>query len=529
MNQTTYMDITRDDGYEHLLEMIRQSFTTVASSKEPLFTTNLENLYDIFLMNLPEDAQQHYDCRACRNFVNRYGGIVAIDEFGNLRPVMWMFATDGFFHDAVEAIYKQVKSAKITGVFVTSEKQLGTPKTGVWTHMAVETPKDMILRGRLDTAYQVAAKKKEDFKMLLAAVQKYDTKTVETAVNLLRSDSMYRGEKHLGIAEWFLDLKRATSDNRRLANILWKKSATAPDGFCHISSSVFGTLMDDIDEGYDFEVIKRRYNEKMDPLKYQRPQVAPGAGNVKRAEEIVAKLGLANSLKRRFARLDEIQTIWTPHQNTPTNTSTGVFSGIKTKNNPVKHNDIQASATTMTWEKFYRTVLPMAKKIELHISNGRNSYAAMVTAEDMDAPPIIVWDKEEVRNPISWYQRAGGSTPGQWNLMENSYVEVTGIALQPNMWQTGYEYIGNGVFFLLKNCKDDFNNSAALFPELLRGELREIRSTIEAYSQDNALSGIDEASACGLCLQSSARSNWKCRLRVTTDVGVSLYNLDRWD
>ena len=529
MNQTTYMDITRDDGYEHLLEGIRTSFVDSRGNNEPLFTTDIENLYDIFLAQLPEDAQQHYNCRACRNFMNRYGGLVTIDDEGYICPVMWNFEWPEFFSEAITHVHRVVLKAKVTGVFVTSEKQLGIPKTGVWTHMAVETPKDMILRGRLDTAYQVAAKKKEDFKMLLSAVQKYKTETVETAVNLLRSDSLHRGEKHLGVAEWFLGLKRATSKNRRLANILWKKSATAPDGFCHISSSVLGTLMDDIEEGYDFNTIKRRYNEKMDPLKYQRPQVAPGAGNVKRAEEIVAKLGLANSLKRRFARLDEIKTIWNPYQTTPDNPSTGVFAGIKTKNNPVKHNDIQAGATTMTWEKFRRTVLPMAKKIELHIPNYRKSYAALVTAEDMDAPPIIQWDKEENRNPVSWYQRSGGSVPSQWGLMENSYAEVTGIALQPNLWQPGYEHIGNGVFFLLKNCKDLYNKSSALFPELLRGELREVRATIEAYSQDNALSGMDEASACGLCLQSNSRSDWKCRLRVTTDVGVSLYNLDRWD
>ena len=100
--------------------------------------------------------------------------------------------------------------------------------------------------------------------------------------------------------------------------------------------------------------------------------------------------------------------------------------------------------------------------------------------------------------------------------------------MQPNLWQPGYEHLGKGVFFILKGCKDTENKTSALFPEILRNELREVRSTIEAYSNQTPLSGESEADACGICYQAQS-SNWNCNLRVTTDVGVSLYNIDRWD
>lgn len=533
MCQVCNVNTTRDyDGYDDLLKGIRTSFVDGRIGNEPMFTTDASDrydLYDLFLKYIPEEARQHYTCRCCSQFVNKYGGLVTIDDEGYTYPVMWNFEYPEFFASAIAQVYQVVSNAKVTGVFVTSEKQLGTARTGYWDHMAVDVPKDMILKDRLRTPYQAAAAKKEDFKMLMAAIQKYKTETIETAVNLLRSDALYRAQQHLGIAEWFLDMKKTVTGNRKFTNILWKKSATAPAGFCHISSSVIGTLLDDIEEGYEFEAIKRRFNEKMNPLQYQRPQVAPTTGNVKRAEEIVAKLGMEKSLKRKFARLEEIKTIWTPVQDSPAPASGGVFAGIKTKNEPTKRNDIQASATTMTWEKFQRTVLPMAKKIELYVFAMNNNYAALVTAEDMDAPPIVQWDNEESRNPVNWYLYNGGSHPSQWNLKSSEYTEVTGIALQPNLWQPGYEHKGSGVFFILKGCKDLKNKSSALFPETLKGTLREVRATIEAYSHSNALSGIDEASACGLCLQSGSRNNWLCKLRVTTDVGVSMYYLDRWD
>jgi hypothetical protein len=206
----------------------------------------------------------------------------------------------------------------------------------------------------------------------------------------------------------------------------------------------------------------------------------------------------------------------------------GVFGNVKTKEDLNQPKPLIGHGTTMTWDKFQRTVLPKAKKIEVKVGYGRDSYAALVTAADPEAPPIIQWDNESIRNPFSWYLYSSGSYPDDWNLQPGNYVEVTGIVEQPNMWVPGYEHQGSAVFFILKGCKDLKNKSSALFPEVLRGELREVRATIEAYSNTTPLSGDWEADACGLRYQ-SGHDNWQCNIRVTTDVGTSLYKLDRWD
>lgn len=532
-------DLSRpNDGYDQLLLDIHHSFEEhTMNVNEPLFTTNLENLYDIFLTHLPEEARQHYTCRACRDFVNRYGGLVTINpETGATTPVMWATSssTAMFFNEAVTALYYHVANSKVTGVFLTNEKRLGMPKTGVWTHMAVYIPKERNHRDKILTPGQKMAEKKEEADMLFRAVMKYKKETVESAVNLLRSNSLYRSEKILGIAEWFLEVInswRTVHGGNARSNIVWKYAATAPVGFCHISSSMIGTLLDDIEAGMDFETVKRRFDEKMNPTKYQRPKAAPTAQNVARAEEIVAKLGIANSLKRRFAHLDELQKLWVPKDIKPHSTRGvfgNVFGGVKIKEQANKHEPVVADGGVMTWEKFNRTVLPNAKKIELMTSYGRDSYAALVTAVDPEAPPIVKWDSEENRNPFSWYMYSNGSYPVDWNLKHGDWNEVTAVVLQPNLWQPGFEYQGKGLFFILKNCKDTNNHSSGLFPEILRSELREVRATIEAYSKDNPLAGDWEADACGLSLQDGER-NWNCNLRVTTDVGVSLYKLDRWD
>lgn len=527
----------KSDGYEQFLASVRNAFEkNMQEDKSPLFTTDATDLFDQFLENLPADARQHYTCRACRKFVDTYGGLVRIDENGTKTPAMWATATavPDFFTGAVKAIRKAVNDANITGVFATSERVLGTPKTGSWNHLAVVMPDRFLNKSRIKTSDQVMAEKAEDCRILVDALRKYNIETVRNAVNLLSAEALYRGEKVLGVAEWFFDLKRKLEgeSRKRAKNIIWYAVATAPAGFCHVSSSMIGTLLDDIEAGLDINAVSKRFANKMNPLAYQRPQAAPSRGNVEQAERLVEKMGIANSLKRRFARVDELQTVW---ESSPARdarpATTGIFSGVKTKEQNKKGSSptLIGKVDGITFEKFKREVLPSAKTIEFAVPIGRDNYCAILTAEDPDAPPIVRWDTEENRNPFSWYVYSGGSMPETWNLHPGRFVPVTAVTMQPNMWGGNHDYEGKAVIFVLKDCKDmNYRNSGcALFPEILKSELHEVRATIEAYSKQSTCYGYDEASACGIRIQANANS--RARFRVTTDFGVTEYVIDRFD
>ena len=278
-------DLNRsNDGYDEFLNGIRTSWAYMTRNNEPLFTTDAKNLYETFLMSLPEKDRQYYNCHTCRDFVNRYGGLVAIEDNGELTPVMWNFIAPDLFREAVIDMYSLVKKAKVTGVFYTNLEQLGNPKTGVWTHMSVDVPKHVKTFDHQD----IITGRRPDFKLLTDSCYRYSLRDIETAVNLLRSNLLYRSEKFVKNAEWLLDIKKH-SGSRNFTNVVWKRVATAPYGFCHFSNGVLGTLLDDIQVDLDFDAIKNRWNEKMNPTQYQRPQAAPTAQNVARAEKIVAE------------------------------------------------------------------------------------------------------------------------------------------------------------------------------------------------------------------------------------------------
>lgn len=510
-----------DDSYQELRDTVQRSFLEeMGLDGEQLFRTDATGLFQVYLESLPEGIRQQYNCSCCRSFIHRYGGLVRVDDSGKTHAVMWSREPSGVFAIPVRRMREIVEKAHITGTFEPAG-QLGYSQTGPWKHLMVQVPQHMVHRA---DPCEVEAAKNQEYTLLGSAVGKCSTRSVETAVNLLRSGTLYRGDQVLGRAEWFLDVLNRVHGNRNGRNLLWKAAASAPAGFCHITSGVLGTLLEDIMDGLKLEEIQRRFREKMDPTQYQRPQALPKEGNVRRAEELAEKLQLANALKRRFARLEEIQTLW----RAPSlgGREGGVFAGVPTRTAKTE-NDALTPRANMTWVKFRDTVLPRASKIEFLVKPGRDNFCAIVTAEDPEAVPILQWDSPERRNPFSIYVYRGGSTPDTWGLTPG-YCKVTAVTLQPSLWQPGFEFKGKSVIFVLEGCRDRRNSGLALFPEILKSEFHEIRATIEAYSDSHSLSGFEEASACGFVLFGSANS-WSNTFRVTTGTGTTIYTLDRWD
>lgn len=513
--------------YKDFLEAVKKQFEFIVKEEKKLFVTNAEGLFDAYLNNLPEKSRQHYNCKTCKSFIEKYGALVTICDTGKIKSVIWNenFAPD-FFKESVKAMKNIVLNSKVEGVFISEIEILGQPATGKWKHLSVNIPSTMVYHKRLFGAKQVSAEKLEDFRILKEGLKEYKIETVKQAFTLLKSESLYGFEKCLSIAEWLMDVHNKCANNKNSDNILWKAVATAPNGYCHIKSSMIGTLLDDIVLNLPFETIRNRFNQKMDPLNYQRPKALPTEGNIARAEKIVKELGIEKSLVRRFARVEELEKVWVPKIKNEQAKKGGVFAHIKTKSSQEKN--IEMPPITITFRKFSETVLPLAEKIEYLVENKKRNYSAILTASYSDAPPILQWDREEKRNPFSWYVYHGGSEYKKWNL-SLGYCTVNTVCMQPSMWFGDYPNQSKSVFFILEGAKDTEYMDAgnAIFPANLKSELREIRSTIEAYSKSALIEDYDNSSACGIKLEYG--NNFDAIFRVTNSTGAVVYKLDRWD
>jgi hypothetical protein len=522
------VDHDHDVVFDTFADACRDAFNSNINAYGPhLFRVETGGLYEVYLETLPADERQHHTCNCCKQFIERFGGVVSITEDGRQVSAFWRDDLTGIYAAAAALLKRAVERRRVTGVFLSSSKVWGTPVTGKWTHFSVEAPRGLVYTGRPLTADQVMAAKREDFGTLSRGLLEFDRATVAQAVTLLEADALYRSEKVLGPAKFLLGLHDAVAGvtHQVRENLKWLAVASAPVGFATPRSSMIGTLLEDIAAGKSFDDVKRSFQAKMHPLQYQRPTAAPSAGNIKAAEKLVEELGIAPSLERRFARLDEIEKIWTPAPPKEAEKTEGVFGHLKAKGAETDRAPMNMPPQNVTWTKFARDVLPGARKIEV-FTYGNANYCALLTAVHAEAPPILQWDLDHRRNPFSLYVYHGGSSPAHWNLPMNRWIEATAITLRPSMWFGAETNDAKNAIIILDGAKDIDNRELALFPETLKSSLHAARATIEAFSKSMKVVGMEEASACGLAVGGGGDSN---RIRVTTDIGVAVYHIDRWD
>lgn len=527
-----------DAAYAQLENLLAKR---VANNPHTLFTTDVDRveLWEAYISSIPVHDQQYYTCNACRYFIQRYGGLVSIQENGDTHSLLWSIEdVPFFFRAAVRKMGALVRSARVTGVFLWDEKEWGQGEAGSWTHLHGRPAWEF--GSRTQTAEQGMAEKREDFRMLSEALDAYPKQICAEAFALLDSDRLYRSEKARFQAHWlrgvYVRVGKKTGKARE--NLIWKEVSLAHPGQCHVRSSVLGSLLDDLMSGLPFASIARRWKEKLNPLQYQRPQAAPAAQTIQRAEKKVEQLGVQKALRRRSATLSDVSpyALWAPSPLPRTVTPkrmkrpVGVFSHLATNEPPARRQTPRTlPPQTVTARYFREKVLPGALQIAVKAPY-RGAYYGLVTAALSTAPPILQWDglPGHPRNPVSWYFRHKGSLAREWGLTANSWVQVRAIFPAPPHWQEPkrFSHFSEQLFFALYEAREYSNPGIVLFPETLKSELHEVRSVIEAHAKTAKLEKLG-GDANGIAFGGSNPA--PITLRVTHAHTVAEYTLDRWE
>lgn len=519
------MTVQVKDSFDVLNELVQEQFKL--HQDKQLYTTDVDDLDIVYLNGFEDPAErQYHNCNACKRFIRNFGTLVYIDDQGYARTPFWdvdLRRVPEEFQHAVNEMRIRMATARVTGVFYSTEAKLGMAKNWDpkaqhdWHHFNVILPPAALFRARLETAGQAMAERLQEFQMIRRTIPKYSLDVLAQADALMKADSTLRSSKFRTSLQKYTELvkSRRVSDNH-----LWAVVA-AQDGLARFGSSSVATLLDDIASGKSLDEAKRLFMKVIDPLNYQRAQAAPKIGNLQQAEKAVELLGVAASLKRSVAEFSEVGGLaWLPRQERQTNAKLDVFAGLA---KPVMKRDVKLlEGPTMTWLKFANEVLPTAEAIFYEVQPAAKPYCMVTKATDGTAPVIYKWGHN-----FSWYRWAGGSKPTDFNLPEGREVAVRGIGTLPSSWNS-LDAQRQGAILYLEGAQDlDIDKAGlGLYAEALIGDLYSVRSSIEALSKAGTLTSANDPAA-GLKITKGEAIN--IRLGVVVGGIETFYSIDRWD
>jgi hypothetical protein len=530
--------------FDRLANVAALNLESALNTGEPFFTLDLgDALWATYLGQFTAEDRQYHDCHCCRDFLRKYGSLVTIDpKTLELSSVLWRNLNIGPYGEPLNGVYYAI--AKAIRLFVEtqtgpvrrffwSESDWGKRYEGGFSHFSAKVKPNHA--SRTQTAGGAMAEAQQRASHLARALGELKPEHLTRAMHLGKLGRIERGDKVAPMAEWLLNVQGQLAElrtpvksrNVRRGRLLALAEAVAPAGWTTPRSSVLGALVEDMESGLSDDQVIKRHGGRVDPMKYQRPTTV-SEGNIARAEAMIASMNLEQSLRRRVATLDEVPCLWKPTHAARVE-SGGVFGHLRGHSRETaERSTLNARPIPISFAKFRRDVLPLATKMEMMLPY-RGSYCGFLTAGNADAPPIIQWDRPEARNPLSWYLYNGGSGPSDWGLLRVSKAEVLGVAAKPCAETMPESALSVGALFVLAGARDMRGASANLFPELLRGDLREVRSTIEAHGQKT------KAEACLLDSTAQHASGYlvgagdAVEVLVRTLGGVGRYSIDRWE
>lgn len=525
--------------------------------------SNIPDLFALFLLDIPVDFRQHYNCNACRGFINRYALTCVVNDDGTIRP--WLFrkylpeqiADNPFRRFSTQVADAIINHGNRVSRCLTIPMKDMDGMLGVDTneehpefnHLMAYAPEYNLDLSRqrinLDERHKVFVKN------MVKLTKQFSTVDNVMKVYVMLNDNIIpMKDKYCSLVEWYLECAKKVmgANGHRRNNLLWKYSIEAPDSVVAFSSTAIGNLIENLNNGMNDEVAINIYRQMVDSHHYMRPTKEVTSNQTEEAFKLISELGYTEKdFDRKLALFDDIKDhcIWLPKQTeTTSQKSENFFSHLAADKENVKsdEDDLRIRTTkTMSFTTFLKEIEAGKYTAMQYLYTPGNPMYAMVAPVHPDAKPIIYWDTEEDRNPYSWYTRGGtdrffdpyyDATYDRIDHFASKTLKrnhVIGIVPLPHMWNetVSIASVGfKGYLFVIKDVEDTDNTSSALFPQILKKDLYPIRAVMERYSNQTLMvtpnKDKGKQKACGVCITSSmtAIPDWRFDFLVTTIEGI---------
>lgn len=400
--------------FKRMCELARSTGGTLHRTK-----VEKDTLWDTYLKSFPSGSNLIYrtrtdhDCSCCKSFIRAVGDIVLLTDKGMLS--IWdvdVADKEPAYQTVANALSTLVKSYAIENVFLTTERTAGTDKSfeevvnGTpieWQHFFVNIPKEYVVKGTdIGTALSDLQAQHDVCKRSL---EELTDDSVNTVLELIAQNSLYRGEEHTATLSKFKKLKQAYAKvNEDKDAFVWRSIITASGAVTRLRNTSIGTLLIDLSAGVPLEEAVRKFEFMVAPTNYKRPTAIVTPAMLEKAKAKVEELGLTSALGRRSAIIADISVndILFADRNSKKNLAGNVFDDLVAKVSDKKPKNMD-KVEELSIEKFIKDVLPQATSIEIMLENQHiKNLVSLVAPLDPTAGRLFKW-----ANNFSWDYNGG--------------------------------------------------------------------------------------------------------------------------
>lgn len=363
--------------------------------KDSLFTTYLENIK-------PEDnpifrERRYFDGNYDHNFIRRVGNLAMITPEYKLVS-LWDFDSYTLFENSRKAMSEAIHDGQIVDIYLEKERIAGhkpnkdTENPDItWEHYYVELPSKLVNTRNIDTKKHEA---RDAHDVLKRTVQEVNIDDLNTIIDLIKENNLYRGQEFLSSLQKWVKLKK-DYDKNPSEEYLWFKAIQHGRSIGY-RSTVIGTLISDLYDGVELEKAIHSYESKVAPHNYKRPKSIVTTKMVEEAKETLEKLGFLDSIYRRPAKLTDIPSdkiLFTSQEQKAFNVFDDMTKDSKASTKKSKVED----AKEMSIHELLGELKDLHKLELLPTYSLQANQIVLTEALNQDAPSPFLWS-----NTLSW-------------------------------------------------------------------------------------------------------------------------------
>lgn len=409
-----------------------------------LFRSSLtgQEIWDLYLNSFEQDPifrdpeSSEHNCNLCKNFIRRYGNIVAAEESFDIIN-LFDFEAEGEFNIVVKTLSKALTASKIKEVFFETYQELNSlnyekttksaskfrlgidknikrytkeeaEKFGVvkanqivtFNHMHIDIP-SMFVDQSGKSVESIMGEFRSSKEVFERAMKEIPLDVLNLVKDLINQGSLLDGTTHLYKIEQIIPLKKEYDEfifPFKQENFCWTAAYKLP--FAKFRNELIGTLCSDIASGMDLNVACQTWNKRVDPANYMKASAPITKKQIEDARKFVEENGYSESFDRRFATIDDIKASEILHINSGDGKlkSVSIFDSVKSSSPTSKKKNEFTGVEEVAIDKFMKDILPGCTSVEAFLANSHSgNMVSLTTSNVKESKPIFKWD-----NNYSW-------------------------------------------------------------------------------------------------------------------------------